>query len=132
MLNTLVKENKTPIHPFFLRLEALEQLPQTQRGFEDLLDRLRPTYSKVESAIRHDGEGMGALIYGDDKLIHVVESKEQSESMFLEELEDLVQFYKNPPRLWPGCRGSIAKKYGLTMTVEYNRWFDQFANVKPH
>lgn len=132
MLNT--HTNPAPkLHPFFQRKSALEKLPQTQRGFENLLDELRPTADKVETAIQYGKDGaIGAFVYGDEKLIHIVETVKQSEDLFLMELDDLVQFYKHPPRLWPGCRGVIARQYGLKMTVEFNRWFDNFANVEPH
>lgn len=118
------------IHPFFLRKKKERQLPQSQTAFEALLDELRPTADKVEVVYQHGErkDELGALIYTDGKLRHAIDVDRQNPEAFQEEVENLVKFYKHPPRLWPGCRGDIARKFELTMTVEFNKWFDNFAN----
>lgn len=119
------------IHPFFLRKKKERQLPQSQTAFEQLLDELRPSAEKVEVVYQYGerDDEMGALIYTDGRLRHAIDVDRQNPEVFKEEVESLICFYRHPPRLWPGCRGAIARKFGLTMTVEFNKWFDTYANA---
>ena len=119
------------IHPFFVRKKKEMRLPNNQEDFELLLDQLRPAAEHVEVVYQYGerDDEIGALIYTDGKIRHVIEPVRQNVEVFHEEVDSLVSFYKHPPRLWPGCRGAIARKYEVKMTLEFNRWFDQFANA---
>lgn len=119
------------IHPFLLKKKKEWDLPQTQEAFEALLDELRPVADKVDVVYQYGErpDEIGALIYCDGKLRHTVDVNRQDDLAFKEDIAALKDFYKHPPRLWPGCRGAIARRYGLTMDLEFNRWFDKFANA---
>lgn len=115
----------------FLPFKKTATLPETQEEFEVLLDKLRPKAEHVEVIYQYGDtkDEIGALVYTDGALRHVIDPSRQKVEVFNEEVNELIRFYKHPPRLWPGCRGAIARKFGLKMTVQYNRWFDEFANA---
>lgn len=115
-----------------VKRQGMEDFPRLTRAeFKEVLDELRPAPSRVE-VVYQRGElkdEVGALIYLDGKLKHVIEVERQNAQDFEEQVEDLVSFYRHPPMLWPGCRGALARKYGLVMTTEFNLWFDRLANA---
>lgn len=96
--------------------------------FEEILDLLRPTPLKVEATYQYEGDEVGAMIYADGSLRHVIDPAEINQQAFQEEVERLVDFYRNPPRLWPGCRGAVARFLGRRLDRDFNRWFDEMAS----
>lgn len=101
----------------------LNVLPKTTEQFEKVLRKLRPKYKKLEVKIN---PGSAGLIYGDGKLLHVVE--ESGDGDMEEEINRMVEFYQDLPLLHPGCRGKLAKHLGVQINRDFNRWFDSHAN----
>jgi hypothetical protein len=106
-----------------------QNLPQTQDEFERLLNQLRPKASHIEVVYQHNQGKIGCLIYCDGELKHAIEPIHEDNGLFYEEhVLPIVTFYKNPPRLWPGCRGDIARACRHPITTQFNRWFDGLAD----
>lgn len=105
------------------------KFPDSPEGFRELLDRLRPSYKKVEARLRRKGREVSAMIIADGEIVHILEGSQMSPGEFETEAANLVDFYKNPPILWAGCRGDLARELGVQVgTPCYNKWFDEMAN----
>lgn len=103
--------------------------PGTLEEFRKLLDELRPSYSKVEARLRRQGRDVSALILADGEIVHILEGGHLPPGEIEQEISNLLDFYRNPPTLWPGCRGDLARKLGVQVgTPEFNRWFDSMAD----
>jgi hypothetical protein len=122
------------VHGF--RLNTDNKQPETAAEFEALLTKLRPKPEKVEAIFQREGNEVGVLIYttllGERKLQYVLSPEVRNELAFQGEVETLVEFYKHPPRLWPGCRGMVARYLEVEIDREFNRWFDTLANADRH
>jgi len=101
--------------------------------FECMLDKLRPNPTKVEAIITGDSDEVGVLIYvtnnGKRKLQYSLEPEVRNLIAFQDEVAVMTEFYRYPPRLWPGCRGTIARYLGCTLSTEFNKWFDTIVNA---
>ena len=103
--------------------------PGTLEEFRELLDGLRPSYSKAEARLRRQGGDTSALILADGEIIHILEGSHLPPGEIEQEVGNLLEFYKNPPTLWPGCRGDVARALGVQVgTPNFNRWFDSMAD----
>ena len=114
-----------------IKVERSQLLPETQDEFEHLLNRLRPKATKIEVLYQYseDQSNIGCLIYCDGVLRHSIEPvHENTDHFYQEHVLPIVEFYKNPPRLWPGCRGDIARACRQRINTQFNRWFDALAD----
>ena len=103
--------------------------PTDVDSFKKLLDECRPRYHKVEGSIRRNGKNASALIMGDGQIIHVIEMDYFAAGEIEQKVGELVEYYRHPPVLWPGCRGDLATKVGGQVgSQSFNRWFDQMVN----
>lgn len=106
----------------------------TLEKFDTLLDSLRPTYKCVEATFIYEGENdckVGAIIYTDGKLKHVIDPEEDRDiKSFKKEVDALIKEFKKPVRAWRGCRGTVARHLGVIVDKEFNFWFDGFLNSK--
>lgn len=112
-----------------------QYLPETQSDFERLLNRLRPKAHSIEVVYQHDSETnkIGCLIYCDGDLKHAIEPIHKDDGTFYDKnVAPVVKFYKNPPRLWPGCRGDVARACHQRINTQFNRWFDTLADKGKH
>ena len=132
--NLKVREDRTYI-PLFRNQQRVRRAPDTQQEFEKLLDLLRPHPKVVTSTFIYDERDpkmIGVRIHADGKLMRVIHPFRQDVETFAEEVDSLVNFYKNPPRLWPNCRNDIANYINVEKNKEFNRWFDEYANAGKH
>lgn len=111
------------------KVTKVEKVPEDIQEFSLMLDKLRPHYKKIEGRIQRDGDNKTAIILGDGVIIHTLDGSNIDDKDFLVEMGEIIDYYKNPPVMWPGCRGMVARHLGFQVgTVEFNRWFDQMAN----
>lgn len=112
---------------------GVHETPHTQEEFEQLLDKLRP-HPKDIQVIYHYGDNpdqeYGATIYTDGQVRHVFEVLERPDfKAFQNKVEKQVDFYRNPTRLWPGCRGQVARYLGEDIRdSSFHKWFDCFTD----
>ena len=110
--------------------------PETPSEFNKMLDKVRPAPDKVEAVYQYEGEEVGVMIYttidGERKLQYVLDPEVRNPHAFAEEVSTLMEFYRHPPRLWPGCRGQVARFLGVEIDRDFNRWFDTLANYGKH
>lgn len=119
----------------------LSHLPQDQEGFERMLDMLRPSIGQVEirvTRVESDKRNVVFQIFLQGKLMEkkyadipktIRDEDVESEIECLMD-EIAIEYKKKQRRLWPGCRGDIARHYDVALEYHFNRWFDKFANVK--
>jgi hypothetical protein len=105
----------------------------TIEEFNALLDKLRPHPERVEAIYQREGENIGVIIFttigGKRSTQYVLNPEPRNALEFEEEVSRIIEFYKNPPRLWPGCRGVLSRYLGIRMDKEFNRWFDAMVNA---
>lgn len=104
-----------------------------QDSFEKLLTKYRPTNMDISVGRRTLGDGSRSInVFADGVVIHRTKplKKNVTEQQLLAIEEELISYYSNPPRIWPGCRGVIAKHFGIKLDKDFHSWFDKFANAE--
>lgn len=94
--------------------------------FEDMLNVLRPKIKSIAVQYRTDPLGKRAELLGDGELIHTIEKMDLREEEFQSHVSEMVEFYRNPPFLWPRCRGDVARYLGAHIhDKHFHKWFDR-------
>lgn len=101
--------------------------PSNAEEFEELLENLKPRYDCIEARFQRGKAGSAGLIYGDGQLLHIVDNH-GSEKELQEEVYSLMDYYRDLPTLWSGCRGAVAKSLDVPLDKDFNKWFDRYAN----